>query len=99
MKFYFSTRQIPALRHLPLTQRLQQVQLAQAKLTGPEKLLLNVLKLVILIPIFVLILRSGQEWTSLLWAFLVATAFPLLLKPLQYGLCNKYLSSPTQKES
>lgn len=98
MKLYFSTRQIPALAHLPLTQRLQRLQQAQAKLSGPEKLLLNVVKLMILIPIFVLILRSGQNWLALCWAVLVALAFPLLLKPLQYGLCSKYLNSPQHKE-
>ena len=53
MKLYFSTKHMPQLQHLPLTQRLAAMQLAQGKLIGPEKLLLNVLKMLVVIPVFI----------------------------------------------
>jgi hypothetical protein len=92
MKLYFSSKQIPQLRHLSLTQRLDALQAAQKKLTGPEKLLLNVVKLLILIPVFVLILQVSNNWFALLWALLLSLLYPLLIKPMEFGLCVKYLS-------
>ncbi|WP_340678631.1 DUF6170 family protein [Paraglaciecola sp.] len=91
MKLYFSSKQIPQLQHLSLTQRLDALQAAQKKLTGPEKLLLNVVKLVILIPVFVLILQVSNNWFALLWALLLSLLYPLLIKPMEFGLCAKYL--------
>ncbi|ALS99045.1 DUF6170 family protein [Lacimicrobium alkaliphilum] len=91
MKLYFSTRHISALRELPLTQRLALLSQASAKLSAPEKLLLNVLKLIILVPAFVLILYAPKDWLNLLWAALVLATYPLILKPVQYGLSEKYL--------
>ena len=91
MKLYFSSKQIPALQHLSLTQRLDALQMAQKKLTGPEKLMLNILKLLILIPVFVLILQVSHNWFALLWALLVSLLYPVIIKPIEFGLCAKYL--------
>ena len=91
MKIYFSSRDIPNIAHLPLTERLAAIQKAHNRLTGPEKLLLNVLKLAVLLPIFILIFRSTESWYSLLWAALVAALYPLVLRPIQYSLCAKYI--------
>ncbi|GAC13301.1 hypothetical protein GLIP_0655 [Aliiglaciecola lipolytica E3] len=73
---------------------------AENKLTAPEKLLLNVIKLLIMVPVFVFILRTFQDWSALLWAGLIILAYPLILKPFQYSLCAKYLKQPdaTQTE-
>ncbi|KXI28142.1 DUF6170 family protein [Paraglaciecola hydrolytica] len=92
MKLYFSSKQIPQLQHLSLPQRLDALQTAQKKLTGPEKLLLNLLKLVMLVPVFVLILQVSNNWLALLWALLVSLLYPLIIKPMEFGLCIKYLS-------
>ena len=97
MKLYFSTRQIPQLQDMPLVERLEQINLAQKKLIGPEKLLLNVLKLCILIPVFVFILQASDSWFSLVWALLVALLYPILLKPIQYGICAKYIPQITKQ--
>lgn len=94
MKLYFSTRHIPQLQKLPLTQRLEAIQTAQKKLIGPEKLLLNVLKMLVVIPIFVLILQVATNWLALVWALLVTLLYPALIKPVQYGLCAKYIPQP-----
>lgn len=91
MKLYFSTKQIPQLQHLSLTQRLATLQLAQKKLIGPEKLFLNVLKMLVVIPVFILIVQTATNWMAIIWALLVTLLYPVLVKPMQYGLCAKYI--------
>jgi len=94
MKLYFSTKKIPQLQHLPLTQRLQAMQLAQGKLIGPEKLFLNVLKMLVVIPVFIFIIQMATNWMAIIWALLVTLLYPMLVKPVQYGLCAKYIPQP-----
>ena len=94
MKLYFSTKKIPQLQHLPLTQRLQAIQLAQGKLIGPEKLFLNVLKMLVVIPVFIFIIQMATNWMAIIWALLVTLLYPMLVKPVQYGLCAKYIPQP-----
>jgi hypothetical protein len=91
MKLYFSTKHIPQLQHLSLTQRLAALQLAQSKLIGPEKLFLNVLKMLVVIPVFILIIQMATNWMAIVWALLVTLLYPVLVKPVQYGLCAKYI--------
>jgi hypothetical protein len=95
MKLYFSTKKIPQLQHLPLTQRLAAIQLAQGKLIGPEKLFLNVLKMLIVIPVFIFIIQMATNWMAIFWALLVTLLYPVLVKPVQYGLCAKYIPQPS----
>lgn len=95
MKLYFSTKQIPQLQHLTLTQRLASIQLAYSKLIGPEKLLLNVLKMLIVIPVFIFIIQTATNWMAIIWALLVTLIYPILVKPIQYGLCAKYIPQPS----
>lgn len=96
MKFYFSTRNIPGMQQLPLTRRVQLLQQASNKMTLPEKMLLNIIKLAILVPAFILVFRASDNWGALLWAGLIFLLYPLLLKPLQHSLAAKYLQ---QKET
>lgn len=93
MKLYFSSKQIPAIAHLPLTERLDALQRAQKQLQGPERLLLNCLKMLIVIPCFVLILQVSDNWLALVWALLLTLLYPTCVKPIHYGLCAKYLST------
>lgn len=92
MKLYFSSKHIPGLQHLPLTTRLEVLQQAHKRLSGPEKLMLNVLKLLILIPLFIVILQISSDWLAIVWALLLVLLYPLLIKPILFGLCAKYLS-------
>lgn len=91
MKLYWSTKHIPQLQGLPIRQRMEKLQQAEAKLTAPEKLLLNIVKLLILVPVFVFILQMSENWLALIWALLVSLAYPIILRPLQYSFCAKYL--------
>jgi len=94
MRLYFSTKKIPQIQHLPLTQRLAAIQIAQKKLIGPEKLFLNILKMLIVIPVFIFIIQIATNWMAILWALLVTLLYPMLVKPVQYSLCAKYISQP-----
>lgn len=91
MKFYFSARQIPQVKHLSMPDRMAALRAAENRLTAPEKTLLNILKLLIIVPVFVFILRAGQDWFALVWAGLFILAYPFLLKPFQYSLSAKYI--------
>ena len=99
MKFYFSTRHIPALQGLPLTERVRRLEIAAKQLTVPEKTLLNLLKLLVFVPVFALILQTVSNWTSLVWAGVVFLLYPLVIKPIQYSICAKYLAQPSSKEN
>lgn len=102
MKFYFSPRQIPQLRGLPLKDRMIALERAALKMSVPERSLLNVLKLLIIVPVFIFILRVSESWFALVWAALVLVLYPLFIKPLQYSLSAKYLpeqSQPKEKDS
>ncbi|GAB3037539.1 DUF6170 family protein [Bowmanella dokdonensis] len=93
MKLYFSTRHIPGLARLRLTERLARVRQANQRLTGPQRLLLNVIKLVMLSLFFIFVLRSPDHWHNLVWALLSLLIYPLILKPVQYGFCAGYIDS------
>lgn len=99
MRIIFNTKQIPALQALSLEQRFQQIAKATNRMTGPEKLLLNVIKLLIIVPAFVFLLRVTQDWTSLIWAFVILLAYPLVLRPVQLTLIQKYLKEPSAQEN
>ena len=99
MKFYFTTRQFPGLSKLPLNERLQLLDSAARKLTVPEKTILNVLKLLVIVPVFVLVLQTANDWRALLWAGLIILLYPLFVKPVQYSLSAKYIKIPVNKES
>lgn len=99
MTFYFSTRNIPALQGLPLAERARLLDQASKRLSVPEKTLLNLLKLLVIVPVFAFILQTATNWTSLLWAFVVFLLYPLVIKPIQYSLCAKYIAQPSSKEN
>lgn len=71
--------------------RMIALERAALKMSVPERSLLNVLKLLIIVPVFAFILRASENWLALLWAALVLLVYPLFIKPLQYSLSAKYL--------
>lgn len=83
---------------MPLTERMRILEQAARKMSVPEKTLLNVLKLFVIIPVFVLLLRVVENWWSLAWAALILLLYPLVVKPLQYSISAKYLPKTIQKD-
>lgn len=75
---------------MDLSDRLKAIEKATKKLTPPEKLVLQIIQLFIIVPIFVLILRIAQDWTSLLWAAGFIALYPLVLTPVKLSLIRKY---------
>ena len=98
MKLYFTTRNIPALQGVPLADRMRRLERAAKKLSVPEKTVLNILKLLVIVPAFTLLLSVTSDWTSILWAGLIFLLYPLLVKPVQYSLSVKYLESLSHKD-
>ena len=49
------------------------------------------LKMLVVIPVFIFIIQIATNWMAILWALLVTLLYPMLVKPVQYGLCAKYI--------
>jgi hypothetical protein len=98
LKIYTSTKNIPELEGLSVTERMAVLENAANRLTIPEKTLLNIIKLLIIVPIFALVLRAVESWWSLAWAALILLLYPLFVKPLQYSLSAKYIKLKKPEE-
>ncbi|WP_440875576.1 DUF6170 family protein [Thalassotalea sp. PLHSN55] len=90
MALYFSTNQIPQLRNYSVQQRQAIVNLAMEKLTAPEKFVINVIKLLMLIPPFLLLanLESGWFFVSVVAVLL---AYFFIMKPISLSFAEKYI--------
>jgi len=84
---------------MSVTERMAVLEQAGNRMTIPEKTLLNIIKLLVIVPIFALVLRSVENWWSLAWAGLILLLYPLFVKPLQYSLSAKYIKLKQTKES
>jgi hypothetical protein len=93
LKIYTSTKKIPGLEHMSLPERMAILENASRKMTVPEKTLLNIIKLLVIVPVFALLLRVVESWWSLAWAGLILLLYPMFVKPLQYSISVKYLGS------
>ncbi|WP_206484675.1 DUF6170 family protein [Thalassotalea sp. G2M2-11] len=90
MTIYFSSKNIPELANLSIKERQEVIAKAQQKFTAPEKLILNLLKLIMLVPPFLFLAR--QEWTNLAAATVIMLLVHYFInKPLQYLICRKYI--------
>jgi hypothetical protein len=99
LKIYTSTKNIPGLEQLSVTDRMAALETAASRMTIPEKTLLNIIKLLVIVPLFALLLRVVENWWALAWAGLVLLLYPLFVKPLQYSLCAKYIKQKKTEDS
>lgn len=92
MVIYFSTNKITELSPFSLHQRQAILAIAQTKLSAPEKLILNIIKLCLLIPPFLFIanLKGVALITSLA---LVLVAYFLILRPIMLFFTKKHLAT------
>lgn len=98
MKLYFTARQLPNLEKVPLQERLAIIANAQKKLTLPEKLFLNLIKLFILTSIFVLLTGQFEIPTVIIGIIGAILLYPLLLRPIHLTILSKYLEkAPSSK--
>ncbi len=90
MTIYFSSKNIPELSRYSIKERQEILAKAMLKLTVPEKLTLNLLKLMMLIPPFLFLAR--QEWGNFVFtATLVLLMHFFIIKPIRYFICRKHL--------
>lgn len=90
MTIYFSSNKIPALQTFSLHQRQAILTLALAKLSAPEKFVLNIIKLALLIPPF-LFIANLQGLALAASVVIVLTAYFILLRPVMLHFSAKYL--------
>ena len=92
MKIYFSSNQFSELQSFDFKQRQTIIEMAKNKLTAPAKLLLNILKLLILIPPFILLARI-DSWLFFIPIALLLVGYFIILRPISLMFIKKHLSS------
>lgn len=98
MKYILSSKNIPELERFELNERHQIIEKAVGQLNAPEKLALNILKLLILLPIFIFL--SKESWGLVLVSLLGALlGYVVLLRPLTLGLASKYIQNIVKKHA
>ena len=90
MKLIFSTKQIPALAELPLSERISRLQQAEIKMNVPEKLTLNLLKSCMLIPPFFYI-ANQKVLFSIIFVILSLISYFIIFLPIKFNFLKKYL--------
>ena len=91
MAFIFSTNKLVELESYTLQERQQILTLAASKLTAPEKFVLNILKLIMLVPPFLFMAQlEGILFVISLFSFLAI--YFILLRPVSLLFTRKYLN-------
>ena len=90
MTIYFSSNKIPALQAFSLHKRQAILTLAQARFSAPEKFILNIVKLLLLIPPF-LFIANLQGLALALSVVVVLIAYFLILRPIMLYFSAKHL--------
>ncbi len=97
MSIYFSSNKIPELRPYDLKKRQALLILAAQKLNAPERVMLNLMKLAILVPMFLyLVWLSG--WLMVLPIICATSTYLLLYRPVFFMLLTKYLTTVIDRE-
>jgi membrane protease YdiL (CAAX protease family) len=93
---YLNSQNIPELAGLNFAQRMAVVRTAADNLPAPIKITLNIIKLLILVPLFLLI-ADADGWAIALYIVLLLIAYPLIIRPLTFALCRKDFIRVRQK--
>jgi len=95
---HFSSKQFEALDKFTFKERQQIIARAQAQLTVPEKLILNILKLVLLIPLFWML--ATHNWLGFVVALVVVLfIYVVILRPLNLKFLSKYMDDAVAKHN
>lgn len=90
MKFYFSSADVTQLASFSPVERRQIIEMAASKLAAPEKLLLNIIKLLILIPPFIMLARIDSWWLFLPLVLLLVGYF-VIVRPITLYFVVKHI--------
>jgi len=86
--WYFNSQRIPELAGLSFAQRMAVIRKAADGLPAPTKITLNIIKLLVLVPLFLLIARA-DGWMIAAYIALLIVAYPLITRPITFALCRK----------
>lgn len=93
---FFNSKNIPELAGLNFAQRMEVVRQAANLLPVPTKITLNIIKLLILTPLFLLMARSSG-WYIVGYAVLLIVLYPAITRPLTFALCRKHFAKIRQQ--
>ncbi|WP_371188902.1 DUF6170 family protein [Thalassotalea maritima] len=96
MKFYFSSNQFEQLQAFNFSEKQQIIELANNKMPAPTKFALNLLKLLILIPPF-LLLAKIDSWLFVLPLALVLVAYFVILRPISLMFLSKHIDAAVEQ--
>lgn len=85
---YFNSQRIPELEGLTFAQRMAVIRKAADGLPTPTKITLNIIKLLVLVPLFLLIARA-DGWMIAAYIMLLVIGYPLITRPITFALCRK----------
>ena len=85
---YLNSQNIPELAGLNFSQRMSVIRKAADNLPVPTKITLNIVKLLILVPLFLLIARA-DGWAIAGYILLLIVAYPAITRPLTFAVCRK----------
>ncbi len=88
---YWNSQSLPQLQGLNFRDRMAVIRRASDLLPVPKKLMLNIFKLVILVPPFMAIARSASVAEAALWTLLLIGIYPLLTRPVTFALVQPWL--------
>lgn len=91
MKFYFSSKQFKQLNEFSFNEKQQIIALATSKMSPAAKFFLNLLKLCLLTPPF-LMLASLDSWWFLMPIFFVLIGYFIVLRPVSLFFIKQHLS-------
>ena len=72
---YWNSRSLPELNQLNFRDRMSILRKATDQLPTPKKLILNLLKLLVLIPVFLAIARSGTFLEGVTWGLVLLVVY------------------------
>lgn len=90
MLTYFSSARFTQLQHYSFKERNEILAIAASLLTTPEKLILNLVKLCLLTPAFLLLANWQNSWFFLL-AVVVLLTFFIVMRPITLYFCSRHL--------
>lgn len=96
MKFYFSSNQIPTLNQFNINERQHIIHLAKQQFTTVEKLIINLIKLCLIAPIFLLIAQqTGLMILAPIPLFFIG--YFLLVQPISLQFVERHLTKSIDK--
>ena len=85
---YLNSQNIPELAGLNFAQRMEIIRKAADNLPVPTKITLNIIKLLVLVPLFMLIARA-DGWAIAGYALLLVIVYPAITRPITFALWQK----------